>query len=481
MHYALKIRLILVFFLCTHVIPLNASVGPQIIDIDVEQLRKLKLNLPNIDLLGVDFPAGLARLRLSPQELTTLQSMDVDYKLIQKPHQPMFAAQGYLKPDEVIQKLNEAATQHSNLAEYKEIGRTTENRPIGALKITSSAAHHTPKPRVLFNCMHHAREVMTTEVCMDIVEQLLNQYTIHPEVTHWLNNLEVWVVPQVNPDGNARVHQQDLYWRKNTWTRYGHVQGVDLNRNYPEGWNSCNGSSDLFISQTYRGPTPASEPETQAMIDLVASIKPTANISYHSFSEIILFPYGCKGRHNPAKDLFISIAELMQQEIIDDKGQAGTYRLGTAPELLYNADGTDLDFQFKAHHVLAYTIEINSRDNGFHPNYQQWRDLTVRRQRGGWQALLERVSKEAIRVVFTTRSRVYYRLYQQKRGVQVLWDGGNTQAPYQTLAPDGALHLPVEQGNYTLNYYIPTQGIYKFISVPISKNLEDWLVIHTND
>ena len=63
-------------------------------------------------------------------------------------------------------------------------------------------------------------------------------------------------------------------WRKNTRDNNGSGgfdsgDGVDINRNYPYKWGSCNGSSGSTWAQDYRGTAPASEPETQVMMDLV--------------------------------------------------------------------------------------------------------------------------------------------------------------------------------------------------------------------
>ena len=133
--------------------------------------------------------------------------------------------------------------------------------------------------------MHHARELMTTEVVMSIAEKITEQYKTDQFVTSMLRDFLIVVIPQVNPDGNNLVYTRDNLWRKNAWKNVrGSTIGVDLNRNYPIGWDLCNGSSGRQSSQTYRGPSPSSEPETVAMLELFDKYRPIANISYHAYS-----------------------------------------------------------------------------------------------------------------------------------------------------------------------------------------------------
>ena len=73
-------------------------------------------------------------------------------------------------------------------------------------------------------------------------------------------------------------------WRKNRKGGY----GVDLNRNYVFNWKTCGGSSGYKGSNTYRGPFAGSELESQAMMQLVSSTRPSIAISYHSYSEMVL-------------------------------------------------------------------------------------------------------------------------------------------------------------------------------------------------
>ena len=136
------------------------------------------------------------------------------------------------------------------------------------------------EPSIQFNAQHHAREVATSHVVMDIVEQLTDGYGIDSVITGWVDNYKTVVVPMVNPDGVQYVFDVTSSWRKN---RQLHACiGVDQNRNYPYLWGPGCGSSGTCTNDIYRGPSSTSELETKGMIGLWDQYQFTMATSYHS-------------------------------------------------------------------------------------------------------------------------------------------------------------------------------------------------------
>ncbi|MCE3011682.1 MAG: M14 family metallopeptidase [Proteobacteria bacterium] len=387
---------------------------------------KKYLRAHEYDVAGIDWRRGELEVLASPEEIAELknQNFNVVYELSQtllRNPDPE-----YLNPTKVEEALKRFHSTYPDLTQIKSIGKSLEGRDIWALKISSNPL--MSKPAILFNSMHHAREIMTPEVGIDIIEYLLTRYSSDSQVQTWLNTTDVWVIPMFNVDGNNRMWTKDSMWRKNT--RNGH--GVDLNRNYPGTWNTCNGSSGMTFSQTYRGPSAGSEPETQVMMSFVKEIRPVFNISYHAFSELVLYPFGCK----PGK------AQQVVEAIGKEMGRLLDYKAGTPWELLYNADGGDIDWMFQEMQVIPFVIELNSSSQGgFHPDYREWRDVTVEKNRLGWQYLLKRMQGPA--------------LVGKIKSTDVVVEVRNAKNELVTeyrVNPDGSYFIVLDQGQYSVKF-----------------------------
>ncbi len=318
------------------------------------------------------------------------------------------------------------------------IVKSLEGRDIWAIKISDNAEVDEVEPVVFYNSMHHAREVMTSEVGIDIVKSLVEGYGSDDKVTNWVDRNEIWVIPMFNVDGNNKVWSGSSMWRKNVRGGY----GVDINRNYPEGWGSCNGSSGSRWSETYRGASAGSEPETQAMMKFVSQIKPVFSISYHSYSELVLYPLGCQGRKTEIHEVIAKIGGAM--------GQALDYTAGTPWEILYGVDGGDIDWFYQVEQVIPFVIEVSSRSEGFQPRYSQWRDKTVTRNKAGWEYLLNRIEGTGFRGQLKKSQGDVVTDFQVK--VEVVTASGKKALKTYRGNPDGSFHIILNPGEYSLTF-----------------------------
>lgn len=388
----------------------------------------------DIDIAGVDVSSKLIDVLLTDFDYINLEKMGFNVQISETKGITRGPDEEYKNPQEIENLLENYSLKYPNLVKKVSIGKSLEGRDIWALKISDNPlVREDSEPAVLFNSMHHAREVMTPEVSLDIIDYLLRNYKIDSTVTNWVNSIEIWVIPMFNVDGNNKMWNFDSWWRKNTRAGY----GVDLNRNYPTGWNKCEGSSGRKRSQTYRGPSPASEPETQAMMKFIKDTRPVFDISYHAYSELVIYPFGC----SPEKTITADIVESIGKEIATKLN----YKAGTAWELLYNADGGDIDWMYEAFQVIPYVIELNSRKEGFHPKYKKWRDVTVKKNRVGWQHILNRVLKSGV------RGKVHYdNDFIKDYQVEILNENTQVKSSYISHENSGIFHLVLKPGSYTL-------------------------------
>ncbi|MBL7663780.1 MAG: zinc carboxypeptidase [Bacteriovoracaceae bacterium] len=345
-------------------------------------------NQNGFDVAGVDFKSGQIDLIVTEEQYLMLKSKGVNLEVHTIQEEAMLDPQ-YKNPDEIQAFLSAIQTQYPNITQMVEIGRSIENRPIWAMKISDNVKmrFEYDEPTIFFNSMHHAREVMTPEIAIDIIQYLTAGYGRDEKVTHWVNANEIWIIPMVNVDGNNKVWNSNNMWRKNNRGNY----GVDINRNYPYKWGECNGSSGSRYSETFRGDAAGSEPETQAMMNFISQIRPVFSISFHSYSELVLYPGGCQGERAINKDVVEPIGKKL--------GQMLGYTAGTSWEILYSVDGGDIDWMNSEFQTIPYVLEVNSTREGFQPSYNQWRDVTVNKVRVAWMYLLDMLDGPAVRGV----------------------------------------------------------------------------------
>jgi hypothetical protein len=276
---------------------------------------------------------------------------------------------------EVTAETASVAAAYPSLVTRQSIGKTYQNRDIWALKISDNVGLDENEPEVLFTANQHAREHLTVEMALYLLKELTSKYATDSRIKNVVDTREIWIIPTVNPDGAEFDVSTGSYamWRKNRQPNAGSSAiGTDLNRNWGFQWGCCGGSSGTFSSETYRGASAFSAPETQRVRDFVGSrvvggvqqIK-TA-IDFHTYSELVLWPYGYTTADTTAtmsldvRNTFAAIGQNM----------AGTN--GYTPEQasdLYIADGAIDDWLYGAYGIFGYTFEMYpvSSNPGFYP------------------------------------------------------------------------------------------------------------------
>jgi carboxypeptidase T len=274
------------------------------------------------------------------------------------------AIAAYHSAETLEQDLRNLAESKPEIAELREIGRSLENRPIWALRI---GERRDSEHKLLFMGCHHAREWVSVEVPYLLAEHLVTNAN-QPPIRQWLQKGEIWVAPMVNPDGHEFSRTQDRLWRKNRRTNVDGSIGVDPNRNYGYMWGTLNinTSSHVPSDQTYVGPRAFSEPETQAVRNLVARELFRGVITYHSFSQLILYPWGYTLEPIPDSSdasTMTKLAKRMQQLI---RGVHGTTYTPQQSSQLYLTAGDTTDWTYGEYGIPSFTIELrpDSIQNG---------------------------------------------------------------------------------------------------------------------
>ncbi len=284
----------------------------------------------------------------------------------------------YRTVEETFDAAQGIVTAYPDLATWIDIGDSWEKVTPGGnpgydlmvLRLTNSNVPG-PKPKLFVMTSIHAREYTPAELNTRFAEYLVEQYDVDADVTWLLDYHELHLLLHANPDGRKHA-EAGQSWRKNTNENYcsatSNYRGADLNRNYEFQWGCCGGSSGSECDETYRGPLPASEPETQAVQDYVRAEFPdqreddlsapapvTATgvfLDIHSYSELVLWPWGFTSSPPP------------NATALQTLGRKLAYFNGYEPEQastgIYFTDGTTDGFAYGKLGLAAYTFELGT-------------------------------------------------------------------------------------------------------------------------
>ncbi len=283
----------------------------------------------SLEALESDYEKGYIVLRATDEDIETARRAgmriveDHDHVVVPRPSElPAAAPRGtiagfpcYRTVEETYASARALADRHPTLAAWRRVGRSwkrtrdeSDGYDLMVLRLTNSATSGA-KPRLLITTALHAREYATAELALRFAETLVDSYETDADVTWLLDHQEVHLVLQANPDGRKRA-EEGILWRKNHNTDHCPLgtPGVDLNRNFAFGWHQPGGSSDSRCSEIFRGPGPASEPETTAVANymrrLFADARGPADtdpapsrasgvyLDIHSHGRLIMWPWG---------------------------------------------------------------------------------------------------------------------------------------------------------------------------------------------
>ena len=359
--------------------PEHQNAPRQMIRVEARALDPITLhNFLGLDLDVAEFNLAQNAFEIiaAPNERAILEGMGVPYTTLNANLESfalVLRAQNYLDHfhdyQETLTELQLAEAFYPALVKLADIGDSWEKtqglaeRDIWAIKISDNAQAEENEAEVLIIGNHHAREIITPEIVLDYMNYLLQNYGSDSYVTHLVNHRQIWLIPTLNPDGLDYVHQQDLWWRKNRRRNAGGSFGVDLNRNYEFKWGYDNiGSSSNGNSGTYRGTAPFSEPETAAMRDFVLAHRFRASLSYHSYGNLLIYPWGYVAQHTPDHVSFAALADSM----VAYHG----YHAGLGVETVgYSVNGEADDWfygeQTTKNKILSMTPEVGT---AFHPD-----------------------------------------------------------------------------------------------------------------
>jgi hypothetical protein len=321
-------------------------------------------------------------LVLADSEVTTLRGKGVDVTVKRnkdgKSARQLAAEQaqgGYVvwrsfdEPGGIRDQMYDIAQKNPKIAKLEVIGRSVQGREILALKITRDAntLADGSRPAVMYAATQHAREWISTEVNRRLLRYFVDGYKTNATVKDLVDTREMWFVLVANPDGYQYTFDAERLWRKNLRDNNGDGlitvgDGIDPNRNFDEHWNYDNeGSSSELPSDTYRGPSAASEPETRAYQGLLQRLRPKFLVNYHSYGQLLLYSFGWQVQTPSTDDpIFVALSGTDADPAIEG------FNPGVGADL-YTTNGETTDYAHVKTNTLAWTPELSEGipGNGF--------------------------------------------------------------------------------------------------------------------
>ncbi len=373
---------------------------------------------------------------------------------------------GYRDYNELLSELQQLETDYPNLCKLYDIGNSRGknysdagnanydeyNHEIWTMKVSDNVETEEDEPGIYFVAEHHAREPISLEVAMTILNHILDNYGSDPQITENIDNTQIWFVPLLNPDGHKIVTEEiELMWRKNICDNnengeidvsgYYADDGVDPNRNYGWEWG---GAGTSWYSETYQGTSAFSEPETQAFKTLLADHHFVAGISYHSYGELVLFPFGyASGIYSPDHD---AQEELAQELAYAIPAQYGGFYTPQEAWGLYPCTGTTEDYAYGEHGIFSHTIELATE---FIPPASQVDDICADNLEAGL-ILMNRASHQLLTGHITDANS------NEPLVAEIFIDGiddtGEFRNPYQSKETFGTYYRLLTAGSYDVTF-----------------------------
>ncbi|KAK6513094.1 hypothetical protein TWF506_009260 [Arthrobotrys conoides] len=255
-------------------------------------------------------------------------------------------------------------------SELIEVGRSYEGRPINGIHLWGKGGKDS-KPAVLWHGTVHAREWISAMVVEYLTYNLITGYSLNDTQVHSiLDNYDFYILPVVNPDGFVYTQKTNRLWRKSRQVRSSSCIGTDINRNWPFKWDTPGGSSKNACDETYRGEAAGDTPENTALTKhaetLVANKGIKLYIDWHSFSQLILLPYGYDcNRQVDNYERQMSLANGVASAIAGASSAKTRFKPGATCPSLYKAVGGSTDWmQDVGKAEISWCIELRPSGGG---------------------------------------------------------------------------------------------------------------------
>jgi len=314
-----------------------------------------------------DMAAKRIVIKVADENIQTLIDIEQDEMKLRKMGQA-FDYDIYNTFEDILDELDSLVSRcpPNSMCDTVVIGQSYEGRDIKGLRIRQSGAN---RKAIWIDATIHAREWLATATLLKIMKHLVDDFNDF-EVARILGTYDLYLLPVVNPDGYSYTHTNERLWRKNRRPNAGSTCiGTDLNRNYDQMWGNA-GAATNPCSETYRGVSAGSEPETIVTQGALRQLGSTFLFSMHihTYGHLWLIPWGSvtnTGACNFAADhaAMMPIANA-GANAVQSTWNIQTWARGNSCATIYPASGITMDFS-KEHGGVFFTVTPELRGTNF--------------------------------------------------------------------------------------------------------------------
>jgi murein tripeptide amidase MpaA len=170
-----------------------------------------------------------------------------------------------------VNMMTQYAANYPSICKLIDAGNTVQGRKILLVKISDNVNVREAEPQFLYTSTIHGDETTGYVLMLRLIDSLLTAYGTNPRITNIVNNAEIWINPNANPDGTYHGGNNTV----NGATRY-NANGYDLNRNFPDPVN---------------GVHPNQQQETAVFRNLAEQNNFVLCANFHGGTEVVNYPW----------------------------------------------------------------------------------------------------------------------------------------------------------------------------------------------
>jgi len=258
-------------------------------------------------------------LTLAPE--AKLLQKDINYKLKSLQKMRSGILDSYRKFPQIETELKDIVTKFPQLASLEIYGKTAQGRNLYALRLGSASN----KPALMISSATHGDELITVEVLLTLVHELLDGHESNQRLAKMLDEHVIYIIPVVSPDGFANK------------TRY--VQNKDPNRVFPWPENPNNKPIDCV----------------DAWMKFADSHNIIGSVDLHASGKLVMYPWSYTTQAPPPQD------EREMKDLVTKMAQENRYKAGQISTTIYVAKGSSADYFYWKNKTRAIAIEFTDQ------------------------------------------------------------------------------------------------------------------------